>query len=211
MAREYYGTDDGGSNYEPGYDPSVMSPPPSMASYGSYPGPISQPLNDPTIAHMRWVPDELTHMIYKRLAGVTINVVNGEVKYLPIPGVEAKMNQEGIEFILTSIEGVINQFVGLSCISDEEANELIAQYLYGLAGDLVYNQGRFKLHTGDMRLVMNLVKALVFSQVKRAVKGHESRNFTTQHVEQNTQQHFTQGQQQSNWLLNPFKKSRGGG
>lgn len=210
MAKEYSYSGEFG-NEEPGYEQSMMSssPPPS-SSYGSYPGPLSQPLNDPTIAHMRWVPDELSHMIYKRLAGVNITVVNGEVKYLAIPGVEAKMNQEGIEFILTSIEGVINQFVGLSNISDEEANELIGQYLYGLAGDLVYNQGRFKLHTGDMRLVMNLVKALVFSQVKRAVKGHESKNFSTQHVEQNTQQHFTQGQAQSNWLLNPFKKSRGG-
>lgn len=206
MVRDEYPAD-GVQDYEVAL-PSVSPP---MTSFGpSYPGPIPQPLNDPTIAHMRWVPDELTQMIYKRLAGVNISVVQGEVKYVPIPGVAPKMNQEGIEFVLTSIEGVINQFVGLSNIADEEANELIAQYLYALAGDLVYNQGRFKLHTGDMRLVMNIVKALVFTQVKRAVKGHESKNFTTQHIEQNTQQHYTQGQQQSNWLLNPFKKSRGG-
>ena len=208
MTRDSQYVDDGVQDYDVS---SVAPPPPMMSSYGaSYPGPIPQPLNDPTIAHMRWVPDELTQMIYKRLAGVNISVVGGEVKYVPIPGVTPKMNQEGIEFVLTSIEGVINQFVGLSNIADEEANELIGQYLYGLAGDLVYNQGRFKLHTGDMRLVMNIVKALVFTQVKRAVKGHESKNFTTQHIEQNTQQHYTQGQQQSSWLLNPFKKSRGG-
>lgn len=208
MVRDSQYVDDGVQDY----DVSSVAPPPlQMPSYGaSYPGPIPQPLNDPTIAHMRWVPDELTQMIYKRLAAVNISVVQGEVKYVPIQGVTPKMNQEGIEFVLTSIEGVINQFVGLSNIADEEANELIAQYLYGLAGDLVYNQGRFKLDTGDMRLVMNIVKALVFTQVKRAVKGHESKNFTTQHIEQNTQQHYTQGQQQSNWLLNPFKKSRGG-
>lgn len=210
MAREYYGTDDGGSGYEPGYDPSVMSPPPSMASYGSYPGPISQPLNDPTIAHMRWVPDELTHSMYKRYAAVSINVVNGEVKYVPIPGVRPVMNQEGIEWVLTWIEGALNQFVGLSNISDEEANELIGQFLVDFACGLSYNLQRFNLDGGDMKMITKPVNTLVFTQVKRAVKGHEAKNFTTQHVEQNTQQHFTQGQQQSNWLF-PFKKSRGGG
>lgn len=204
MARDSYSSD---AQYEASFDPGPPpSPPPQPMMGGGY-GFGPAPMNDPTIAHMRWVPDELSAMIYKRLAGVEIRVDNdGAASYMPIQGVKPKLNKEGIEFVLANIEGLINQFVGLSNITDEEANELIAQYLYGLAGDLVYNQERFELHTGDMRLIMNIVKGLVFTQVKRAVKGHESKNFTTQHVEQNTQQHFSQGAQNSGFSLNPFKR-----
>lgn len=208
MARDSYSAD---ASYESSFDPG---PPPMqtipMTGGGFGGGFTPPPLNDPTIAHMRWVPDELSATIYKRLAAVEIHIgPDGIAAYRPIDGVKPKLNKEGIEFVLATIEGLINQFVGLSNISDEEANELIAQYLYSLAGDLVYNQGRFDLHTGDMRLVMNVVKGLVFTQVKRAVKGHESRNFTTQHVEQNMQQHLSQGQLNSGFSLNPFKR-RGG-
>lgn len=208
MVRDSYSAD---AQYESSFDPGPppMQQPPMMG--GSFGGGFTPPpLNDPTIAHMRWVPDELSATIYKRLAAVEIHIgPDGAPAYRRIQGVTPKLNNEGIEFVLATIEGLINQFVGLSNISDEEANELIAQYLYSLAGDLVYNQGRFELHTGDMRLVMNVVKGLVFTQVKRAVKGHESRNFTTQHVEQNMQQHLSQGQLNSGFSLNPFKR-RGG-
>lgn len=209
MARDGYSSE---AQYEASFDPGPPpSPPPQPMIGGGYGGGFGPPpMNDPTIAHMRWVPDELSAMIYKRLAGVEVSVnEEGIAKYSRITDMKPKLNKEGIEFVLATIEGIINQFVGLSNISDEEANELISQYLIGLAGDLVYNQERFDLHTGDMRLVMNVVKGLVFTQVKRAVKGHESRNFTTQHVEQNMQQHFSQAQQNSGFSLNPFKR-RGG-
>jgi hypothetical protein len=77
-------------------------------------------------------------------------------------------------------------------------------------GDLVYNQDRFDLDTGDMRLVMNVVKGLVFTQVKRAVRGHESNKFHTQVTEQMVQQNYTQGQDRGGFSLNPFRKKNYG-
>lgn len=197
-----------GYNYEDGYSIEQMPmPPPQPLNMGGMGyGSFTSPSMDPSIANMRWNPEAVVYELYKRLAAVEIKITEDrQVTYQPIPNVRPKMNFEGIQTILTTIESVVNPFVSLTNINDEEANELIRQLLVSVACDLVYNQDRFAIHQGDMRLIMNVVKGLVFSQVKRAVAGHESKNFHTQTVEQTMQQHSTMQQgNQNSWFPKMF-------
>lgn len=182
-----------------------MAPPPPQMGYGMMP----PPSNDASIAGMRWQADQIVYELYKRLGGYDIVVQkNGVAKLERDPNIKAKLNDDGIQSIISLIQAYVNPVVALSNLDDEEANELIRQVLYRLAGDIVLNKDRFDIHDGDMGFIMNIVKGILFTQLKRAVSGHESRNFHTQTVEQNVQQHTTQNGQSPTFGFLPMSFGR---
>lgn len=188
-------------------DDMAYMPPPPMNGYGMGMG-VSPPSNDSTIASMRWEGDPLVYNLYKILGGYEIKMDNdGNASlYRMNRNARPKMNDTGIESVVSIIRAYVNPVVSLSNIDDEEANELIRQVLYALVSHLAYNQQRFEIDKGDMGLIMAAVKGIIFTQVKRAVAGHESQNFHTQTIEQNWQQHQTMtNQNQGAFNFWPFK------
>lgn len=157
------------------------------------PPPFPGMMND-NIASMRWESDPLVHQLYRMLGGyeITVNEHNQLVKQRD-KNFNPLMNDIGIERVIALVRGVVNPVTSLSNIDDLEANMLINQVLVGFAATLLENMERWEVNTGDRSTIMNIMKTIVFSQVKRSVGGHESSNFRTQTFEQSLQQNFTQG------------------
>lgn len=156
------------------------------------------------IASMRWESDQLIISLRIRLGGYTpMANKDGQTQLVRMQGMIPMVNDLGIDRFCALIQGVVNPVSGLSNIDDQEANTLINQVLKGLIAEIVYNQKRFEIHSGDMKNIMSILKVLVFMQLKRAVSGHESKNFRTQTVEQNVQQSLQNQSQQSSGM-NPF-------
>lgn len=170
--------------------------------------PIMSTTTSDTIASMRWENDPLIVNLRIRLGGYTaVASRDGSTGLQRTEGMHPMVNDLGIDRLVALIQGVVNPVTSLSNIDDEEANTLIRQILYGVIRDLVYNQDRYEIDSGDKTAVMDIIKSIVFMQVKRAVSGHESRNFRTQTIEQNLQQNMTMPKQQGS-MFNPFSWGR---
>lgn len=173
--------------------PAQIQPVPSMSGMSD------------TIASMRWENDPLIINLRIRLGGyVPVADENGRTRLERSQDAHRLVNDLGIDRFIATIHGVVNPITSLSNIDDEESNTLIRQTLYNVLFDMVYNQHRFEIHTGDMRTVFSIMKSLVFFQFKRSVSGHEARNFRTQTIEQNMNSQMSTANQQRSNGLNPF-------
>ena len=194
------------SQYDMGMQ-GMGGPMPQMIPPMPSPDAMTPPSNEANIASMRWESQQIVYELYKVLGGYEVNVnADGTIKFYREGTDKPKINDDGIKSIVSMIRSVVNPSVVLSNIDDEDANELIRQLLYALMRHLVYNYKRFEIDEGDIGHIFNIVKPIVFSQVKRSVGGHESLNFHTQTLEHNIQQHSTQGQQGGGFLFWPRSK-----
>lgn len=161
--------------------------PPNIGTvqFGGMPGGVSD-----TIASMRWENDPLVQQLYKMLGcyDITIDPRTSQVVRSRTNSDSALVNDLGIDRIIAIIRGVVNPVMALSNIDEEEANELTRQILRSIRTSIVYNKERFGIHDGDLTTISNCVKPVVFAEIRRAIGGHESRNFRTQTFEQNLQQ-----------------------
>lgn len=168
-----------------------------------------QPINvnngmSDTIASMRWENDPMIINLRIRLGAYQpVSSDDGRTLLKREKGITPMVNDLGIDRFVAVIHGVVNPVVALSNIDDDEANTLIRQILYQIIGDIAYNKDRFEIHDGDRRMVMSILKAIVFMQLKRPVSGHEAHNFRTQTVEQNVNQQMNMPQRQSGSLFSP--------
>lgn len=165
-----------------------------------------------TIAGMRWNGDTLIFQLYKLLGDYEIKINDdGTQNFERINmNVEPKINDQGLQAIMSVIQSVVNPSVSLTKIEDYEAKELIRQTLTALAIDITLNQDLWAIKEENKNVIMNITKNIVFSQIKRAVEGHESTNFRTQTYEQNVQQSLQQNNANSGFsfwkpLLNKTK------
>lgn len=162
------------------------------------------PSQDATISSMRWEAQKLILDMYEVLGGYHfVNTGDGEVK--PVrrnEKIKPKMNDEGIESMISIIQSKVNPISSLTNIDDMEANLIIRQTLYMIIKHLLYNQERYQIDDGDLELIMDNLKGIVFFQVKRAVGGHESRNYRTQSIEQ-SQSLTTENKNKQGWSLIP--------
>jgi hypothetical protein len=148
------------------------------------------------IAHMRWRDDDLIAYVEEMLGGYKEYVdVDGKLKRIKNDS-RAIVNDEGLNEITTFLKAHLNTAIVLSNIEEKKANILIKIQLVEFAKLLTYNQERFEIKKGDLELVQSLIRPIVFSQIYRAVGGHESKNYRTQSFEQNVQQHSTMQNQQ---------------
>ena len=161
-----------------------------------------------TIAEMRWKDNDLVTFIEQELGGyVTIINTDGTIKKVRTSQFRPKINDEGLQGLISYLRSHINSLLVLSNLDENKAYVLIRIQLLELAKWLAYNQERFQIQKGDMSLITSLVRPIVVAQIYRAVEGHETINFHTQALEHNVQQHSTMNNAQSgNWW--PF--SRGG-
>lgn len=156
--------------------------------------PIPMSHEQSTIAGMRWNGDMLIFQLYKLLGDYEIKINDdGTQTFERINmNTKPKINDQGLQAIMGIIQSVVNPSVSLTKIEDYEAKELIKQTLTNLAQDIVMNQELWEISDENRNVIMSITKSVVFSQVKRAVEGHESTNFRTQTYEQNVQQSLQQ-------------------
>lgn len=168
-----------------------MDAPPMPQNYG-----MSPTMRDnSTIAGMRWNGDQLTLQLYKLLGGYDVKILDdGTYRFERINGAIPKINDDGIQALMSIIQSSINPFVSLSNINDDEANELIRQILIDCACDLVLYKDEWEVKDTNLNTIMSILKNIIFNQQKRAVNGWEGSNFRTQTFEQNVQQQYTQNQ-----------------
>lgn len=150
-----------------------------------------------TIAGMRWNGDQLVFQLYKLLGDYEIKINDDGTQTFERMNVKSspKVNDEGLQSLMAIIQSVINPSVSLTKVEDYEAKELIKQNLVSIAGDICLNQEQWGITDANRSVVMTIIKNIVFSQIKRAVEGHESANFRTQTFEQNVQQNLNQSNQ----------------
>lgn len=181
-----------------------MPPPMPNMPYGVGMGVSNAPSNDATIASMRWESDPITWAIYKDLGACEPMVTpEGKIELVAVEGVHPLMNNKGIRATVALIKSNINPAVSLSNFDDEEANMLIKQTCIAYACQLALNNELWGVDVTDMHTIQKIVNTLVFSQVKRAVAGHEATNFQTQVLEHNVQQHYSQGNNGGGFSLLP--------
>lgn len=161
---------------------------------------------DASIASMRWESDPLVVSLRVRLGAYTVVAEGetGQTQLIRPPNAQPMVNDVGIDRFVALISGVVNPVTSLTNIDDEEANTLINQVLKALVSEIVYNQERFEIHKGDMRSIMSIMKSLVFTQFKRSVSGHESKNYRTQTVESHMQQSMMAQQSKKPSMFNPM-------
>lgn len=179
-------------------------PPPSSMGYMP-----SMPQQDATIANMRWNPDRIIVELYRILGGYDVKVDDeGNVKYIRRnPKIVPKINDVGLEAIASMIQSNVNPVTALSKISEENAQELYRQTMYDISGIMTINVEEYGIKDKDLALICLLIKQIFFMQVNRAVDGHESKNFRTQTMEQNTT--MNQAQQQKGGLWNTLFGRKG--
>lgn len=199
------------------YIDSQPLPPPSPMM-GGYGGGSSMPFSqeNSTIAGMRWNGDLLVLQLYKLLGNYDINILDDGTQVfarLKKDGVEIKpkINDEGLQSVLGVIQAVVNPYVSLSNIRDDEANQLIKIILENVVIDIALNQEYWEIIDENKTVIVNTLYPVVFSQIKRSVEGWEGNNFKTQTFEQNVQQQYTQNnpnQGFSFWKPSSFNKNR---
>jgi len=190
--------------YQP--EQSYIPPPPTYPSSALG---VTPPGHDATIASMRWESDPLVHKLLKIIGGYEARYKqDGTVEYYRVnQNVKPLINDLGLRNMIGIINATYNPAVSLTNIDDEEANELIRQILYAIIRDLAYNGQLYEVTEGDKYVIMNLLKPIIYAQVKRCVAGHESNNFHTQTLEHNVQQHIQQPNQGGGSLL-PWRWGR---
>lgn len=205
----------GGCMSDPTFiDSQPLPPSPQMMGFGGSSMPFSQ--ENSTIAGMRWNGDILVLQLYKLLGNYDINITEDGTQIferMKKNGLEVspKINDEGLQSILGVIQAVVNPYVSLSNIRDDEANQLIKIILENIVIDIALNQEFWEIREENKTVIINTLYPVVFSQIKRSVDGWEGNNFKTQTFEQNVQQQYTQNnpnQGFSFWKPSSFNKQR---
>jgi len=173
-------------------DPNFMPVMPMQA-----PMPYNQ--DQSTIAGMRWNGDVLVMQLYKLLGDYEIKINDDGTQTFERVNIKAKqkINDEGLQAIMGLIQSAITPNVSLSKYDEESANEITRQVMTRLAIDLVLNKEAWGISNDNISIIQNIVKITIFTQVRRAVEGHESQNFKTTTLEQNVQQTLQQNGQSS--------------
>jgi hypothetical protein len=178
-------------------------PPPPFGSGISMP---SNSMDSSTIAGMRWNGDQLILQLYKLLGDYDVKVdTNGQYTFERLGTVRPRINDEGLQAIMSIIQSNVNASVSLSNITNDDANTLVRQTCIAVAVELTYNQYEWGITDSNKSIIMSVIKSIVFNQQKRAVEGHESQNYRTQTFEQNVQQQYTQNQPNNGGFLASFK------
>lgn len=163
----------------------MMMPPPNVPQ-----GLLQSPgLMSDTIAAMRWENDPLVRELKTSLGGYqyVLDAKNQVVLARPNDA-HPLVNDIGLERFISTIRGVVNPVVALSNLDEQDGDVLVFQILDRLIMSIVLNQERFAIDDGDLELIMSVLSPIVYSQVMRAVGGHEASNYRTQTVEQNVSQ-----------------------
>jgi hypothetical protein len=172
----------------------------------SIPGPSVSPM-DSSIANMRWENDELRNELIILLGNYEKRVEkDGTVRFYRNHTTRPIMNDEGVMNVVALIRGAVNSVTSLSNIDETDSNELTFQVLVAAAKNISLGQQRYGMRVEDMDLAMSIIKMIVFAQLKRAVGGHESKNFTTQHVVQNIEQQSRHQEGSGGWHFWPSRR-----
>lgn len=180
----------------------MMQPPPQPV-YQS-----NQMQESSTIAEMRWKDNEFISYVEEVLGGYR-EVINkdGVVERIKPDYFISKVNDEGLSGIVSYLRAHLNPSIVLSNFDEKKANLLIKIQLIEFAKWITYNQERFAIRAGDLQLIQSLIRPLIVSQIYRSVGGHETKNFHTQSLEHNVQQHSTMNNGQQGFMW-PFSKRR---
>lgn len=176
---------------------TVIMPPP-QAPPGAF---FNTSSENSTIAELRWKDNELVRYVEEVLGGYReyIDPVSGRYTRERPSWFKPKINDDGLSGVTSFLRAHINQSIVLSNFDETKANMLIKIQLLEFAKWLSLNQERFAIRSGDLSLIASLIRPLVYSQIYRAVGGHETRNFHTQSLEHNVQQNTTMQNTNPSW------------
>lgn len=139
---------------------------------------------DVSLAEKRWESDDLEWNIAKILGMMMARDNNGNVEYVPIPGVKPLMNKQGVHTVIMTIRTHVNPVVVLSKLDDSEAKVMIRQANDDLMELLVLEHESFEMKPEHLNYVYGCMRNLIRAQIMRARDGHESKNNKTQIMEQ---------------------------
>lgn len=191
-------------------EPPMIPPIPQSMGMGNMP----YSNDNSTIASLRWNGDALIFQLYKLLGDYDIEILEDGsqiFKRRKINGVEVKpkINDEGLNAIISMVQANVNPYVSLSKIRDDEANTLIYQILCHIAKELSINKKNWDVSIENMSFIMLILKPIIFAQIKRPVDGWEGTNFKTNAFEQNVRQDFTQNNPQGGFSFwKPFGSNK---
>lgn len=135
--------------------------------------------NSEAIISKRWESEGLIWQLWKTLADrePQVNANTGKIELVRIhPSITPLMNDEGAQRVISLIRAHINPVVALSNYSDDDARSLFGHTMRNVISALVLGQEQYGIKsTSDLRFIVAEVKTLVFAQLMRAVKGHESK------------------------------------
>jgi len=162
-----------------------------------------------TIAAMRWQSDEIVKQLYETLGGykTTIDHNNNLVASRDTHK-KAMINDDGLQRLIAIIKSKVNATTSLTNIDEEQALLCVQDTLLSVNAAIAKEWQNWQITITDAYLIQNTINDIVFSQMMRAVGGHESVNFRTQTFEQNVHQQFQQPQQSGGFSLIPnmFKR-----
>jgi hypothetical protein len=182
----------------------MIPPMPHGGGYAAMPS----VMDNSSIAAMRWNGDAFILQLYKVLGDYDVRVNDdGTYTFKRNTNARPRINDDGLQAIISIVQASVNPFVALSNITNEEANDLIRSCLLDTASEIAANQEAWGIDDSNKTVIMTMLKPLVFNQIKRSVEGHESLNFRTQTFEQNVQQQYTQNQPSGGGFLASFRPS----
>lgn len=133
--------------------------------------------SDPeNIMQMRWETRQLISQLWRGLANRTYAEIDGRAYLVPVgTKKDALMSDEGANELINLLLSKINPVIALSNLRMEDARMLWQQSMKSVLKVIVLEEERYGCkNVSKKRLIMSIVKDLMFSQLMRAVDGHES-------------------------------------
>lgn len=169
--------------------------------------------DESNIMRMRWQSHDLVKQLWKNLAYMEVSYEKGKARLTSTIPEEQKhiikppMNVEGARMVINIIESVVNPVVSLTKIHQDQASVLLA-HIKQLARRQIAVKGRQYgcERRADKQAVLQIIETICFTQLMRAVGGHESKQAKTSYVDKNESGTYTTNTS-GGW--NPFKKLQG--
>lgn len=169
--------------------------------------------DEASIMSMRWEAKDLIAQLWKNLAYMELTYKDGKAYLTSIipegeeQRVKPPINAQGARAIINIVQSVVNPVVSLTKIHQDQALILLS-HIKRLTRRLVCIKGK---EYGcerriDKHLVLQIVENICFTQLMRAVNGHESKQARTTYLDRNESGSYTTTSGKS-W--NPFKNKQG--
>lgn len=135
------------------------------------------------IVSKRWESNDFISELWRQLADKEVRLQpNGSTELVRIhPNIEPLMNDRGALTVINLIRSKINTSVVLSNITEEDARTLYGHTMRTVTARLTLDQRRYGIATSsELQFIVDIIDGIVFCQLMRAVKGHESKWSKTQ-------------------------------
>lgn len=144
------------------------------------------------IMSMRWENKELIDQLWRNLAYMTPQTIEGKQYLIQNSNVKPPINYEGAKAIINIIQSVVNTVGSLSKIHQDQALILL-KHIKQSTRRLIVIKGHDYACTErvDKQLVLQIVENICFLQLMRAVGGHESQQSRTNLQEKREEGSYT--------------------